>query len=97
MKDKIRIINLYDCYSNLFTNKQITYFEDYYFEDLSLSEIAENYSISRAAAHKQIKEVVNKLNDYETKLKILEKKDKIINYLKYKDTIIKEEIEEIIK
>lgn len=97
MIDKIEIINLYDCYSNLFTEKQTTYFEDYYFEDLSLSEIAENYNISRAAAHKQIKEVVTKLNDYELKLKILEKKEKIINYLKDKDDIIKEEIEGILK
>ena len=97
MKDKINIINLYDCYSNLFTDKQIMYFEDYYFEDLSLSEIAENYNISRAAAHKQIKDVVSKLNDYESKLKILEKKEKIIKLLKEKDIKIKEEIEEILK
>ena len=51
------IISLYDTYNSLLTDKQKLYFEDYYFNNLSLSEMSENYEVSRNAIHKQIKEV----------------------------------------
>ena len=40
---RVYIIDLYDIYGSLLTEKQRAYFEDYYFLDLSLSEMAENY------------------------------------------------------
>ena len=40
------IISLYDLYYNLLTDKQRDYFEEYYFSDLSISEIAINFDIS---------------------------------------------------
>ena len=49
------IISLYDIYNSLLTDKQKLYFEDYYFNNLSLSEMSENYEVSRNAIHKQIK------------------------------------------
>lgn len=75
--ERDKIIELYDIYSNLLTEKQRNYFEDYYFSDLSISEIAESYNISRNAIHDQLKRVVNTLNDYESKLKLKEKIDNI--------------------
>jgi len=71
------IIRLYDLYQNLLTEKQRLYFEDYYFSDLSISEIADNYNISRNGVHDQIKRTVNELNELEEKLKINEKINKI--------------------
>ena len=44
--DKIYLNEIYIYYKELFTEKQQMYFEDYYMNDLSLSEIAENYDIS---------------------------------------------------
>ena len=41
------LISLYDVYGVLLTDKQKSYFEEYYFDDLSFSEIALNHGISR--------------------------------------------------
>ena len=57
MEDRIYLINLYDYYGDLLTEKQKEYFESYYFANLSLSEISENTKVSRNAVHKQLKEV----------------------------------------
>lgn len=95
--DFIYINNLYDYYQQLLTDKQRQYFEDYYFNNLSLSEISTNYGISRNAVHKQLKEVENKLCDYESKLKLYEKRmklEKIINNIK--DDRLKKELEKLI-
>ncbi len=68
-----KIIALYDLYGSLLTDKQKAYFEDYYFMDLSLSEIAENYNISRNGVFDQLKRVNLVLENYEEKLKLAEK------------------------
>ena len=73
------IIALYDIYGNLLTDKQKEYFEDYYFMDLSISEIAENHNISRNGVHDQIKRAVSALEDYESKLRLLFKINQIKN------------------
>ncbi len=36
------LTSLYDYYKDLLTNKQRDYFEEYYFENLLMDEIAEN-------------------------------------------------------
>ena len=77
MEERDLIIELYDLYSNLLTEKQKNYFEDYYFMDLSISEIAINYSISRNGVYDQLKRVVDALKKYESELKLKEKLDKI--------------------
>ena len=87
-KERDRIIELYDIYSTLLTDKQRAYFEDYYYSDLSISEIAEEYEISRNGVHDQLKRVVNTLYKYESLLKLKEKMDKI-NNLKIDDSIKK--------
>lgn len=63
-------INLYIIYSDLLTINQKNYFKSYYFEDLSLSEIAENYNVSKTLIGKTLKQVENKLIDLENSLKI---------------------------
>ena len=88
------IIKLYDIYHNLLTDKQKMYFEDYYYADLSLSEIADNYGVSRNAVHDQIKRTVNELEIYENKLKLKEKYTKISNLSL--DEVLKNEILDIL-
>ena len=84
MKKNIYLNEIYVYYKDLFTEKQQQYFEDYYLNDLSLSEIAENYSVSRNAVHNQIKIVEEKVIEYEKILGLQEKKNKINSLLKDK-------------
>ena len=89
------LIELYDLYQRLLTEKQQLYFESYYFLDLSLSEIAENYNISRNGVYDQIKRVEQSLYDYEEKLNLYKKYSKISSLDLNKDQI--EEILTILK
>lgn len=78
MEDIVYYNELYDLYGELLTDKQREYFEDYYFNNLSLTEISENENVSRNAVHKQLKEVNSKLYDLERKLKINEKNNELL-------------------
>ncbi len=92
--DRVLYLNiLYDCYKDLFTEKQQLYFEAYYWENLSLSEIATNYQVSRNAVHNQLKIMEERLEELESKLKLYEKKKTIIKLLEGK--IDKKTLEDI--
>ncbi len=80
MDNRDYIILLYDYYCELFNDRQREYFEDYYFNNLSLGEISDNIGISRNAVHKVIKNMEDKLLFYEEKLKLY-KKSKLIKKL----------------
>ena len=71
------LIILYDYYGNLLTSSQQNYFVEYYFNNLSLSEISENLNVSRNAVHKQLRVACDKLLEYEEKLKFLDKTNKL--------------------
>lgn len=71
MEKKIEISMLCQMYGKLLTEKQYNYINDYYNNDLSLSEIAENYNITRQAARDNIKKGESKLFEYEEKLGIM--------------------------
>ena len=87
---------LFDYYGELFTDKQKEYFTDYYFNNLTLQEIADNNNVSRNAVHKNIKDILVKLDYYEEKLKLYSNKQKIEKILENVDVDIKEKIEELI-
>lgn len=72
------LISLFDTYSSLLTEKQKMYFEEYYFDDFSLAEIALNHNISRNAVFDQIKKTISILEKYEANLHMLRCKE-IIN------------------
>lgn len=91
MEKRDYLIILYDLYGELLNDKQQQYFEEYYFNNLSLGEISENLNISRNAVHKSLQSIEEKLQDYEKKLKLY-KKSKIIY-----DIIEKESSQEIKK
>ena len=68
MDEKIKISILCDLYGKLLTEKQFEFLNDYYNNDLSLSEIAENNNITRQAVRDIIKKGEKKLFVYEEKL-----------------------------
>lgn len=72
---------LYDFYGELLTPHQRTIYEDAVYNDMSLSEIAELQGISRQGVHDLIKRCDKILQDYESKLHLVERfasaKDKI--------------------
>lgn len=97
MKEVIYYNNLYDLYGDLLTDKQKKYFEDYYFNNLSFSEMAENYNVSRNAVFKQLHIVTDKLEEYESKLKLLEKRKKLLKVIdSIDDKKLKEKLEDLI-
>ena len=87
---------LFDYYGELFTEKQKEYFMDYYFNNLTLQEIADNNNISKNAVHKTIKDITEKLDYYESKLNLYSNKLKIKEIINNIDKEIKEQIEELI-
>lgn len=96
MEHRLYLIDLFDIYGELLTNKQQEYFEEYYFNNLSLGEISQNYGISRNGVYNQIKEAEDKLNLYEEKLNIYDKNKKIKNLIKELDENIQEKILDIL-
>ncbi len=95
IEQREELIELYDVYYSLLTEKQKEYFEEYYFDDLSISEIAANHDISRNAVHDQLKRVIANLEDYEQKLQLI-KKFKAIENLNLEEQI-EEKILDILK
>ena len=66
---------LYDFYGELLTAHQRKIYEDLVFNDLSLSEIAEEQGISRQGVHDLIRRCDRILMGYEEKLHLVEKFD----------------------
>lgn len=81
MNDIIYYNNLFDYYGELLTLTQINYFKAYYCDNLSLSEISEEYNVSRNAISKTLKEVKDKLDYYESVLHLYHNKEIIITKL----------------
>lgn len=64
---------LYDFYGELLTPHQRNIYEDAVFNDMSLGEIAEEQGISRQGVHDLIKRCDKALQDYESKLHLVER------------------------
>lgn len=92
MDERTKLIILYDYYENLLNENQRDIFEDYYFDNLSLNEIAENNAVSKNAIFKQLKSIEEKLIDYEEKLQFNKKFSKLEELVnKINDETLKEE------
>ena len=77
---------LYDFYGELLTDHQKQIYEDVVLNDYSFSEVAEEKGISRQGVHDLIKRCNKILQEYESKLHLVEK-----------FVTIKEQIEEMVK
>ena len=73
MEKNIEVSMLCEIYGKLLTEKQLEILTDYYNNDLSLSEIAENNNITRQAVRDIIKKGENKLFELEEKLSFMKK------------------------
>ena len=83
MEKIVRQSLLYDFYGELLTEHQKNIYEDIVNNDLSYSEIANNYGISRQGVYDIIKRCDNSLEEYEEKLKLVDK------FLKARSTVLK--------
>ena len=69
----VRRALLFDFYGELLTEHQKDIYSDYVLNDLSYSEIGANEGISRQAVYEIIKRCDSILEDYEDKLKLVDK------------------------
>ena len=102
MFEEITRVNLlYDFYGNLLTKRQREVMYLYHEENYSLSEIADEFQISRQGVHDALKNAEKSLNDYEEKLGLVDrfdKTEKVINQIDNAiDKIVKEDIDKNIK
>lgn len=71
MEDFAKTSMLFDIYGGLLTDKKKRVMEMYHEDDMSLSEIAEELEVSRAAVHDSLRSAERLLRSYEDKLGIL--------------------------
>ena len=68
LDNNLRVIKLIDCYGKLLTSKQYEIMTNYYFDNLTLSEIGDNFGISRQAVNDCINKSIKILENFEDKL-----------------------------
>lgn len=90
METKIEQAYLYDFYGELLNEHQRRIYEDFVFNDLSLSEIADEEGISRQGVHDLIKRCTKSLEGYEEKLHLVEKFQKAKGMVEEIHTLTKE-------
>ena len=76
MKD-LFVVNLFEIYGSLLTEKQREYVNMYYLCDLSLAEISQNFNISRQSVKDGLNKSVKILYGFEEKLKLFNKFEKL--------------------
>ncbi|MBR1628992.1 MAG: DNA-binding protein [Lachnospiraceae bacterium] len=73
MEEKVRLSYLFDFYGDLLNSKQNEIFQTFVFQDLSLQEMADELGVSRQAVHEKVRRSIQILENYEKRLRLLEK------------------------
>lgn len=94
MEETVKYSILLELYGGLLTEKQYELLDNYYNKDLGLSEIAENLGITRQAVRDNLKKGENNLLEFEQKLHLMQKINKIDDL--EIDKKIKEKIKKIL-
>ena len=94
MEEFERLALLLDFYGPLLTERQKITFEDHVCNDLSITEIAQSQNISRQAAYDMIKRSTKILEDYEEKLHLVERFEKIIKQVEAIDDVVSVSLKE---
>ena len=81
MSKDLNVSRLCDVYGALLTEHRLELVRNYYDYDLSLAEIAENFGITRQAALCSIKQAEKQLREFESKLGLLSRTDKLTSDL----------------
>ena len=76
-EEMAELARLYDIYGELLKDGHREMFADYVLENYSLSEISDERGVTRQAVYDIINRSRAKLREYETKLELLDKLDKI--------------------
>ena len=77
MENIVKQALLYDFYGELLTSHQKSIYEDAVLNDMSLGEVASLHGVSRQAVHDIIKRCDKILMEYESKLHLVEKFEKV--------------------
>ena len=97
IEDNIKIAKLIDVYGVLLTSKQLDIVSSYYFDNLTISEIADNCEISRQAVNDCLAQSTKILVGYEEKLNLVKKNDNLkVRLNNLKDMSTNEEITNLI-
>lgn len=78
----VRINELLNVYSSQLSSTQREILENYFVYDLSMSEIADDRQVSRAAVEDAIKKGSKKLETLESELHLLEKRETLLKAVK---------------
>lgn len=81
LEKTIAINNLIDMYGRFLTEKQLLIINDYFKNDYSLSEIADNLNISKQAVKNAIDMSLEKLKMFEKNLHVIEVRDEVLEYI----------------
>jgi hypothetical protein len=73
LEERLELSMLYDFYGALLKENKREMFEAYILEDYSITEIAEEFGITRQGVHDAIKRVTGQLRDYEEKLGLVQR------------------------
>ena len=99
MEKDFELIELFEIYQDLLTERQRELFKSHYLFDLSLQEIAEEENTSRQSVFDAVKKVRLKLVEFEKKLKIRDNNSKLLrlaNDIKGENENVSQAILEII-
>ena len=95
INNKLYVGSLFDIYGGLLSEKQQKMIKSYYFDDMSLGEIAELEAISRQAVLDGIKAGIKKLELFEANIKMYKLKNDLHECLKQTD--VKEKLTKILE
>lgn len=97
LEDFLKYSVLFLYYRELFSGKQKQYLELYLEENSTLSEIAEEYGVTRQAVFDNIKRGFRQLDGYEEKLKMFERERELKKKLeKLRENFTEENLDKII-
>lgn len=96
MIERDYLVELYEIYKNLLSDREREYFEYYYFEDYSLNEIAEVYDVSKSYVSKFLNQISEEIISFENKLNLYAKRCEIKKIVDSASFDIKSKVEEIL-
>ena len=91
IEDKEKLCLIFEYYNKLLTENQAYVFEQYYFLDISLNEIAEQINVSKQAVKDTLDKAITNLLKYENILRLAEKYSKFEEIKKLKSLMPIEE------